>query len=90
VLLPEETDAVDHLLGTLASSRQALVETGILSLEELDALGGNDALDPGGFKRLQPCLSLQRTTTEGCELITEVLDKLLELRERGFFRTYAV
>jgi hypothetical protein len=90
MLLPEKPDAVDHLLSSGTRCIETSGETGILFLEELNALRGDNALHAGRLEALDPRLGLKRATTERCELVTEVLDQHLQLRKCGYFRTYAV
>jgi hypothetical protein len=90
VLLSEEPDAIDHLLSTFAGGGEALRQAGVLTLEELHALGRHDAFHSGGLEGLQSRFRLQRATSKRSKLVAEVLDQLLELRERGSFRSYAV
>jgi hypothetical protein len=90
VLLPEEANPVDHLLGAGASRFETAAETGVLPLEELHSLGGDDSFDSARFETLETRLGLERATTKGCQLVTEMLYQLLQLRERGYFRTCAV
>jgi hypothetical protein len=90
VLLPEKAHAIDHLLGSGARGIEAVGETRILFLEKLNALGGYYSLHSGGLEALDPRLRLQRAATERRELVTQMLHQLLQLRERGSFRTYAV
>jgi hypothetical protein len=47
VLLSQEADAVDHLLGSITRSRETLGEAGVLALEKLHALWGHYSLDSG-------------------------------------------
>jgi hypothetical protein len=56
----------------------------------LNAFRRHNAFASRRLETLQPGLGLQRATTECRKLVTEMLHKLLELRERGCFRTYAV
>jgi hypothetical protein len=74
VLLTQKPDAVNHLLSSGARCIETSGETGILFLEELNALRRDNALHASGLETLDPRLSLKRTTTEGCQLVTEVLD----------------
>jgi hypothetical protein len=90
VLLSEKPDAIDHLLSPFAGGGEALGQAGVLTLEELHALRGDDAFDSRRFEGLESRLRLQRATSKRSELVAQVLDQLLELRERGSFRSYAV
>jgi superfamily II helicase len=90
VLLSEKPHAIDHLLSAFAGGGEALGQTGVLTLEELHALRGDDALDSRRLEGLESRLRLQRATSKRSELVAQVLDQLLELRERGSFRSYAV
>jgi hypothetical protein len=90
VLLPEEANPVDHLLRSGASRLEAAAETGVFPLEELHALGGDDSFDSGRFQALETRLRLERAPAKGCQLVTEMLHQLLQLRERGYFRTCVV
>jgi hypothetical protein len=90
VLLSEEPDAIDHLLRARAGRLQPAVETGVLALQKLNALGGDHALASRCLESLEASLSLQSAATECGELVTEMLYELLELGERCCFRTYAV
>ena len=90
MLLSKEADPIDHLLCTLTSRSQALGQSGILPLEKLHSLGGDYALRSRGFQALEPSFRLQSAASEGCQLLTEVLYQLLELRKCRSFRTYAV
>jgi hypothetical protein len=90
VLLSEKANPVDHLLGAVASRLEAAAETGVLPLEELHALGRDDSFDSGRFESLETRLRLERAPAKGCQLVTEMLHQLLQLRERGYFKTYAV
>jgi hypothetical protein len=90
VLLPEEAYAIDHLLSPLASGGQALGQSGILALEKLHPLRRDDALHSGRFETLEPGFGLESAAAEGCQLVTEVFNQLLELRKCRSFRTYAV
>jgi hypothetical protein len=90
VLLSEETNAVDYLLGAGPCGFETAGESGVLALQKLDALGGHDSLHPRHLETLEARLGLQRPTSEGRQLVTEMLDQLLQLRKCGSFRTYAV
>jgi hypothetical protein len=89
VLLPEETDPIDHLLGAVAGRFEAAAQTGVLTLEELNSLRGDHTFDSGRLETLETRLGLQRAPAEGRELVTEMLHQLVQLRERGDFRTCA-
>jgi hypothetical protein len=90
MLLPEESHAIDHLLSPGACSLEPLVETRVLALEELSPLRRRDPFDAGLLEGLEAGFCLQRTPTERSELIAEVFHQQLQLRKRGYFRTYAV
>jgi hypothetical protein len=90
MLLTQEADAVDHLLGPRARGIESARESGVLLLQVLDALGGDYSLHSRRFEGLDAGLGLQRAAAERGELVTEVLHQLLQLREGGCFRTYAV
>jgi hypothetical protein len=90
VLLPKEADPIDHLLRARARSLQPTVEAGVFPLEKLNALRRDNALASRCLEPFEPSFCLQRATTEGGELVTQMLDELLELRECCYFRTYAV
>jgi hypothetical protein len=90
VLLPEEADAIDHLLSPLARRGKTLRQPGILALEELNTFWRDDAFHSGRLERLEPRFRLERAAAKGCQLVTEMLDELLQLRECRDFRPYAV
>ncbi len=90
MLLPQKANAVDHLLGSRARGIEPARESGVLCLQKLNALGGHDSLHSGGLQALDARLRLQSTAAERGELVTEMLHQLLQFRERGSFRTYAV
>jgi hypothetical protein len=90
VLLPEEANSVDHLLGTGASRFETAAETRVLPLEELHSLGRDGSFDSARFENLETRLRLERAPAKGCQLVTEMLYQLLQLRERGYFRTCVV
>ncbi len=89
MLLAQKANAVDHLLGSRSRGIQPARESGVLSLKKLNALGGHDALHSRGLEALDARLRLHSTAAKRGELVTEVLHQLLQLRERGSFRTYA-
>jgi hypothetical protein len=90
VLLPEEPDPIDHLLCPIAGSGEALGQSRVLPLEELNALRRDDPFHSGRFEGLQARLSLEGTAAKGGQLVTEMLDQLLELSKSCDFRSYAV
>jgi hypothetical protein len=90
VLLPEKPDAIDDLLSPRTGRVEAGGEAGVLALQELNALGGDYSLDSSGFEAFQPRLGLQGPTPEGSQLVTKMLDQLLQLRKGGYLRPYAV
>jgi hypothetical protein len=90
VLLPEEANAIDHLLSSLARCGEALGKRRVLPLEELYAFRRGHSLDARRLKTLEPSFGLERPPAKGGELVTEVLDELLELCKGCSFRTYAV
>jgi hypothetical protein len=90
VLLTQKPDAIDHLLRSGARSIETSGESGVLFLQELNALRRDNALYARGLEALDARLGLKRATSEGCELVTEMLDQHLQLRKCGYFRTYAV
>jgi hypothetical protein len=90
MLLSEKADAVDHLLGSRAGCLEAVVESGILLLKELDALRRDDTFRAGDLEALETSLGLEGAAAERGELVTEMLDELLQLREGGSFRSCAV
>ena len=90
MLLSEEPDAIDHLLSSRTGSLESTVETGILFLEELDALGRHNALNSGDFQALESSFCLEGAAPKRSELVAQMLDQLLQLREGGPLRSYAV
>jgi hypothetical protein len=90
VLLSKKSHAIDHLDRSFACRLQALVESGVLTLEELYSLGGDDAFDSSALEGLQTCFSLESPATERRQLVPEMFDQLFQLRESGPFRSYAV
>jgi hypothetical protein len=90
MLLPQESNAVDHLLRSGTRGIEAVGEPRVLFLEELNTLGGHHSLYARRLQAFDARLGLQSTAAEGCELVTKMLDQHLQLRERGYFRTYAV
>ena len=90
MLLPEESDAIDHLLSSFACSSESLGEASVLPLEELDALRRDDSLHSRRLETLQPRFRLKRATSKGCQLVAKMFDELLQLRKGGSFRSYAV
>jgi hypothetical protein len=90
VLLPEESDSIDHLLCPIARCGESLGESRVFPLEELNALGRDNPFHSGGFEGLQARLSLEGTAAKGGQLVTEMLDQLLELSKCCDFRSYAV
>jgi len=90
VLLSKEPHPIDHLLGAGARGLEASGEAGIFPLEELDALGRNHAFHAGGLQPLEARFRLKRAASKRGELVTEVLDQLLQLTKRRYFRSYAV
>ncbi len=90
MLLAQKANAVDHLLGPGARRIEPARESGVLRLKKLNALRGHYSLHAGGLEALDTRLRLQRTAAERGELVTEMLHQLLQLRECGYFRPYAV
>jgi hypothetical protein len=90
VLLSEESDPVDHLLGAGAGGLETSGEAGVLALEKLHALRRHDPFDAGDLEAFEARFGLKRAPPEGCQLVAEMLDELLQLTERGSFRSYAV
>jgi hypothetical protein len=90
VLLSEETHPIDHLLGAGAGRLEARVETGVLALQELDALRRNNPLHSGGLQALETRFCLKRAASKRSELVAKMLYEQLELTKRRYFRPYAV
>jgi hypothetical protein len=90
VLLPKKPDAVDDLLSPRTRGVEAGGEAGVLALQELHALGRDHSLDSSGFEALEPRLGLKGATPERSQLVTEMLDQLLQLRKGSYLRPYAV
>jgi hypothetical protein len=64
VLLPQKSDAINHLLRSGARCIETSCETGIFFFEELNALRRDNALHARRLEALDPRLSLKRATTE--------------------------
>jgi hypothetical protein len=90
VLLSKEPNAIDHLLRPLTRSCESLGQPRVLTLEKLHPLGRYHALYTGRLEGLESGFGLQCATAKRRQLVTKVLDQLLELRKSGSFRTYAV
>jgi hypothetical protein len=90
MLLSEEPDPIDHLLGPLARGGETFRETRVLALEKLHPFRRNDAFHSRRLESFEPRLRLERAAAERRQLVTEVLDQLLKLRKGGSFRSYAV
>jgi hypothetical protein len=90
VLLSEKPHTVDHLLGAGSRGLETGIETRVLALEELNSLRRHDTFHTGCFETLETRFRLKRSAAKGRELVTEMLDELLQLREGGYFRTCAV
>jgi hypothetical protein len=90
MLLPEEAHPIDHLLGARAGGLQTTGETRVLALQELYSLRRDDSFHSGDLETLESSLGLERATSKGGELVTEVLDQQLQLGERRDLRSYAV
>jgi hypothetical protein len=90
VLLPQKPNTVDHLLGTSTRCFETSGESGVLALEVLYALGRYYSLHSRRLEGLEPRLGLQRAASKRRELITEVMNQLLELRESRYLRPCVV
>jgi hypothetical protein len=90
MLLAEKPNAVDHLLRPRARCIEAGGETGVLALQKLDALRRDYSLHSSGLEALESGLGLEGATPKRGELVTEVMDELLELRESRDLRPCAV
>jgi len=86
VLLFEKPDAIDHLLGSGTRRIESARESRVLSLQELDALGRDNAFHARRLETFEPRLSLKRAPAKRGQLVAEMLHQLLELRESGFLR----
>jgi hypothetical protein len=90
VLLPEKSDAVDDLLGARTRCVETSGESGVFALEILNALRRDDSLHSRRLETLEPRLGLQCAASKGRELITEVMNQLLELGKGGYLRPCVV
>jgi hypothetical protein len=90
VLLSEKPHTVDHLLSAGSRGLETGVEPRVLALEELNSLRRDNAFHAGCLEAFETRFRLKRSAAKGRELVTEMLDKLLQLREGGYFRTCAV
>jgi hypothetical protein len=86
VLLSEEANPIDHLLGSGTRGLETIGESGVLLLEKLDALGRDDTLHACYFQAFEPSFCLKSPASERSELVAEMLHQLLELRESGALR----
>jgi hypothetical protein len=86
VLLFEESDPIDHLLGSRPRRLEPTGQARVLSFQKLDALGRDHALHSRRLQSLEPSLGLQSPPTKRSQLVTEMFYQLLELRKSGFLR----
>ncbi len=84
MLLPKESDALEHLTGPRAGFFQSYFEARILPLEFFDALGTGPRRARGSLQSLHPRLRMQRSAPKGRQLVAKMADELVEVRERRF------
>jgi hypothetical protein len=84
VLLPKEADPVEHLTGSTASFLETQLQIRVFALELFDPLGTGARGGRRCLEGLHSRLGVQCAPAEGGELVTEVTNKLVEVRERRF------
>ena len=90
MLLSEEPNSVDHLLGAGASRLETRGEARVFALQKVHSLRRDHSLYTRRLESFEARLGLQRAPAERRQLVAEMLHQLLQLRERGGFRPYAV
>jgi hypothetical protein len=84
VLLPKETNAIEHLTSSVPSFFKTQLQVRVLSLEFCDSFRARARRAGGRLESFDSRLSVKCAAAERRQLVTEVTDELVEIRKRRF------